>query len=53
MQLDHRSILTLGELKQAGYHSRSVKQELRDNLLLKLKQRETVFPGIYGLNGSS
>ena len=50
MQLDHRSILTLGELKQAGYHSRSVKQELRDNLLLKLKQRETVFPGIYGFD---
>lgn len=41
-------IKTLGQLKAAGYESRSVKQELRDNLIQKLKNKETVFPGIYG-----
>jgi len=39
---------TLGELRAAGYVSKSVKQELRDNLIKKLKNKETVFPGIYG-----
>lgn len=41
-------IKTLGELKAAGYSSRSVKQELRDNLIKRLRKREPVFPGIHG-----
>lgn len=39
---------TLGELKKSGYQSVSVKQEMRRNLLRKLKSGETVFPGILG-----
>jgi magnesium chelatase subunit I len=39
---------TLGELKRAGYVSRSVKDEIRSNLLRKLKCREPLFPGIVG-----
>ncbi|MFQ5428822.1 MAG: magnesium chelatase [Phycisphaerae bacterium] len=39
---------TLGELKSAGWRSRSVKQELHDNLLKKLAAREEIFPGILG-----
>ena len=39
---------TLGELKAAGYRSRSIKDELRDNLIEKLKKKETVFEGIFG-----
>ena len=41
-------IKTLGELKKAGYQSRSIKQELRDNLILRLKRGEQVFDGIWG-----
>lgn len=42
------SIKTLGELKSTTYISKSIKQELRDNLIEKLRKRETVFAGIYG-----
>jgi magnesium chelatase subunit I len=42
------SINTLGELKKAGYSPRSIKQELRDNLVEKIRNKETVFPGIWG-----
>jgi magnesium chelatase subunit I len=41
-------IKTLGQLKAVGYESRSVKQELRDNLVDKLRNKEDVFPGIWG-----
>lgn len=46
--MDIKKIKTLGELKKAGYQSKSVKEELRDNLIDKMKKKETVFPGIYG-----
>jgi len=39
---------TLGELKAAGWKSRSVKQELHDNLLRRLAAHEDLFPGIIG-----
>jgi magnesium chelatase subunit I len=39
---------TLGELRQAGASTRSVKQEVRDNLVLKLQKGEPLFPGIIG-----
>lgn len=42
------SIKTLGELKKSGYKSRSIRQELRENLIQKLKNKETVFSGIWG-----
>ena len=42
------TINTLGQLKAAGYVSRTVKQELRENLIKKLKNKEEVFPGIFG-----
>ncbi len=41
-------IKTLGQLKESGYKSKSVKQELRDNLVLKLRNKEPVFEGIWG-----
>jgi len=43
---------TLGELKASGYISRSVKQELRENLIKKLQNKEEVFPGIIGFDDS-
>src|SRR5687768_12226835 len=39
---------TLGELKASGYRSVSVKDELRANLIGKLKRGERLFPGIVG-----
>ena len=39
---------TLGELKAAGYRHRSVKDELRANVIARLRAREPLFPGIIG-----
>ncbi|MFN2533225.1 MAG: magnesium chelatase, partial [Pyrinomonadaceae bacterium] len=39
---------TLGELKAAGYQTRSVRDELRSNLIRKLRAGEKLFPGIVG-----
>src|ERR1700748_1288245 len=45
-------IKTLGELKKSGYKHRSVKEEVRENLLKKLNRKETRFPGIVGYEDS-
>ena len=37
---------TLGELKKSGYASRPIKEELRENLITKLQNKETIFKGI-------
>ena len=39
---------TFGDLKQSGYKSVSVKDELRANLIKKLKSGEKLFRGIVG-----
>jgi magnesium chelatase subunit I len=39
---------TLGELRASGYRVRSVKDEMRANLLGKIARGETTFPGIHG-----
>jgi len=39
---------TLAELRQSGWQSKSVKQEIRDNFVRMLAQKETLFPGIIG-----
>jgi magnesium chelatase subunit I len=39
---------TLGELKSTGYSSSSVKDEMRRNLIRKLKAGEPIFDGILG-----
>ena len=41
-------IKSLGELKQVGYQTKSIKNELRDNLVRKIQQKEEVFQGIWG-----
>jgi magnesium chelatase subunit I len=45
---EFKNIKTLGQLKAAGYQSRSIKEELRENLIAKLKKKENVFEGIWG-----
>ena len=47
-----RGIKTLGELKTSGYRSKSIKEELRLNLIRKLKNNELTFPGIIGYDDS-
>jgi magnesium chelatase subunit I len=41
-------ITTLGQLKQTDYKSRSVKEELRENLIKQLQSKEGGFEGIIG-----
>ncbi|WP_299317052.1 magnesium chelatase [uncultured Maribacter sp.] len=48
MKLDYKKIHTLGDLKAAGYETKSVKDELRDNLIEKIKKGEDAFPGVWG-----
>ncbi|HXB08032.1 MAG TPA: AAA family ATPase, partial [Puia sp.] len=50
--MDITKITTLGQLKKAGYKNRSVKEEIRENLIRKLKNKETTFPGIVGYEDS-
>lgn len=47
-----QKIKTLGELKASGYQSKSIREELRQNLIRKLKQKENTFPGIIGYEDS-
>ncbi len=37
---------TIGELKKTDYKSKSISEELRDNLIEKLKRKEKIFEGI-------
>ncbi|MDY7395039.1 magnesium chelatase [Aureibaculum sp. 2210JD6-5] len=46
------NIKTLGDLKKAGYRSKSIKDELRDNLIEKIKLDENVFEGVWGYENS-
>ncbi len=41
-------IKTLGQLKASGYTSRSIKDEMRSNLITRLKSGTSVFQGILG-----
>ncbi|MAI78925.1 MAG: magnesium chelatase [Deltaproteobacteria bacterium] len=43
---------TLGALRAAGYVSRSVRQEIRKNLLTHLKSEKPLFPGLLGYDES-
>jgi magnesium chelatase subunit I len=42
------SITTFGALKQAGFQYKSIRQEIRENLIANLKKQENVFYGILG-----
>jgi magnesium chelatase subunit I len=43
---------TLGELKASGYRPRSVKDEIRTNLIGRLRTGEPLFPGVVGYEDS-
>ena len=41
-------ITTLGQLKKSGYISKSIKDEVRDNLIKSIQEKENPFTGIMG-----
>src|SRR6266498_1827043 len=43
---------TIGELREAGYPDRTVKEELRENLLARLGRGEPLFPALVGFDES-
>ena len=43
---------TLGELRATGYRTRTVRDELRDNLIGRIGAGEDLFPGIHGYEDS-
>lgn len=45
-------VKTLGELKKSGYKPQSIKEEIRQNLIRKLKNGEPTFSGIVGYEDS-
>ncbi len=47
-----KEINSLGALKKSGYVSRPVKDEIRENLIRKIKAKENAFPGILGYEDS-
>ncbi len=52
MKLNYKEISTLGALKKAGYQSKSIKDELRNNLRVKIKNGEETFTGVFGYDNS-
>ena len=50
--MDITKIKTLGELKKSNYVSKTIKQEIRDNLIKKMQAKENPFPGILGYEDS-
>ena len=44
--------VTLGELKAGGYETRSVKDEMRANLIKKIRSGEKIFKGVLGYEES-
>ena len=50
--MDTVNITTLGALTASGYKSRSIKDELRENLREKIKRGENVFEGVWGFENT-
>ncbi|MCG9970401.1 magnesium chelatase [Christiangramia crocea] len=50
--METKNIRTLGALKKAGYQSKSIKEELRENLKEKIRNNENAFEGIHGYDYS-
>jgi len=46
--MNYTQLKTLGDLKSAGYISKSIKDELRDNLSFKIKNKIPTFEGVHG-----
>lgn len=49
-KMDYTKIKTLGELEKIGYQHKTIKEELRANLIDKLRKKEKIFEGILGFD---
>ena len=47
-KIDIAKILTLGDLKKSGYQTKSIKDEVRDNLIASIQNKQNAFEGILG-----
>ena len=45
-------ISTIGELEKSGYQSKNIKDELRDNLVKKLQNKEPLFTKVLGYDNT-
>ena len=45
-----KNIKTVSDLKKSGYKSKNIRQELRDNLVIKIQAGEKIFEGIFGFD---
>ena len=52
MNKDLFQIRTLGELKRSGYQVKTLREEMRDNLLARLRSKERIMPGIVGYDAT-
>ena len=52
MRTIDRTVKTLGELKRTGYRSRSIKEEIRENLIARLRDGKRIFNSIHGFDDS-
>ena len=52
MTMDIKRINTIGELKESGYQPKSIKEEIRRNLIKKLQNKQETFNGIIGYEDS-
>ena len=50
--MDYQKIKTLADLKKAKYKPKSIKDELRENLIYNIKNKINVFQGIHGYEKS-
>ena len=50
--MDIHKLKTIGDLKSTDYRSKSIKKEMRDNLIDKIKTGESRFEGIIGYDDS-
>ena len=49
---DYSSLRTIKDLRQSGYVVRPVREEIRNNLINRIRAEEIVFPGIIGFEES-
>lgn len=50
--MNYKHVNTIGELKRNGYQPRSIKAEIRENLIKKIANKCVTFPGIIGYEDS-
>ncbi len=48
--MERSKVGTIAQLRKTGYRTRSIREELRQNLLQRLKEKEPVFKGIIGFD---